>query len=148
MAMRNYGIDRVELSWFGLDLKPGLAAGSSITETRTTQSFSLLPGGMGSVTRTYNPDRSGSVAILVDQTSQTHKDLMVLSQVDRATRGVVGVMTLKDISSDETIYYKNACIASDPPTVRGSVAGTYTWVFLFETAEYQGGNANANVVGS
>ena len=148
MSTRNYSIDQVQLNWFGLDLKPGLAAGSSITESRNASSFTFTPDGVGGGTRTYDPNRSGSVAVLIDQTSQVHKDLMVLAQVDRATRAVVGVMTLKDDSSDETVYFKNAYIMADPPTVRGTASGTFTWTFHFETSEYQGGKASANVVGS
>jgi hypothetical protein len=146
--MRNYSIDKVEISWFGLDLKPGLAQGSSITETRTSSSWSVTPTGMGRVTRSYNPDRSGQLAFVIDQTSQVHKDLQVLAALDRQARNVVGVMTIKDTTSDETFYFKNAFIMTDPNMTRGTEAATFTWVFAFEEAEYAPGAANANVVGS
>ena len=39
--MKQYSIDRVELSWQGLDFKEGLASGSTITEARVAPSWNL-----------------------------------------------------------------------------------------------------------
>ena len=145
--MRQYSIDAVEVSWFGLDLKAGLAQGTSITEARTTASFSNKPTGMGKVVRVYNPDRSGTVSIVVDQESQTHQDLRALALADRIARNVVGPMVVRDMTSGEVFYYKNSYIATEPDETRGTESATFTWVFNFEEIA-KTVSANQNIIGS
>ena len=148
--MRQYGIDRVELSWFGLDLKPGLAQGSSITEARTVPSWTTKPTGNGRVVRVYNPDKSGTVSILVDQESEVHKQLRALAQTDAVSRNVVGPMVLRDLNSGEVFYYQNAFITTEPDEIRGTESQTFTWVFAFERVEHVSTPAtfNQNLVGN
>ena len=147
MATRNYSIDKCELGWFGLDLKPGLAAGTSITEARASVAWTNKISGMGGVTRVYNPDRSGTVTVVVDQESSTHQDLRALAQLDVQTRNIVGTMTLKDTTSEEVFYYKNAYIATEPDESRGTESTTFSWVFNFESVEHTV-SANENLVGN
>ena len=145
--MRQYDITKVEVSWFGLDLKQGLAQGTSITEARTTASFSSKPTGMGPVVRIYNPDRSGTVSIVVDQESQTHQDLRALATTDRIARNIVGPMVVRDMTSGEVFYYKNSYISTEPDETRGTESATFTWVFNFESVE-KTVSANENIIGS
>jgi hypothetical protein len=73
--MRQYSIDQVELTWQGLNFKPGLAQGTTVTEARNAPSFTVKPTGQGKAVRVYNPDRTGTVAVIVDQESQLHQSL-------------------------------------------------------------------------
>lgn len=136
MATRQYSVDRVSVAWFGVDLTPGLAAGTSITEARNAVSWTNKPTGMGGVVRVYNPDRSGTVTITVDQESSTHQLLRELAQQDVIARNVVGAMTIKDTSSDESFYYSNAYIATEPDETRGTESTTFAWQFNFERVEH------------
>lgn len=146
--MRQYSIDHVEVAWFGLDLKPGLANGTSITEARTTVTWSNKITGQGKVSRIFNPDRSGTVSIVVDQESQTHTDLRALAQVDIVSRNVVGPMVVRDTTSGDVFYYKNAYIATEPDETRGTESATFTWVFNFEAVTHVTTNSSQNVIGS
>lgn len=145
--MRQYSIDHVEVNFFGIDLKPGLAQGTSITEARTSPSWTQKPTGTGKVVRVYNPDRSGTLSIVVDQESAVHQRLRSLSLTDRASRNVVGVLTVKDTTSGESFFYTNAYISTDPDETRGTDSATFTWVFNFEDVEHTVAIDN-NIVGS
>ena len=128
--MRQYSIDHVELGWEGLDLKEGLAAGSTITEARTAPSWSMKTSANGEGIRTFNPDRSATISILVNQESKTHQQLRQLAKDDRDNRNVVGAMVLKDITSGEQFTYHNAFIVTDPDEVRATESSDFTWVFM------------------
>ena len=130
--MRQYSIDHVELGWEGLDLKEGLAAGSTITEARTAPSWSMKTSANGEGIRTFNPDRSATISILVNQESKTHQQLRQLAKDDRDNRNVVGAMVLKDITSGEQFTYHNAFIVTDPDEVRATESSDFTWVFMCE----------------
>lgn len=145
--MRQYSIDHVEVSWFGLDLKPGLATGTSITEARTAPGWSNKPTGQGKVVRVYNPDRSGTLSVVVDQESQTHQDLRALALTDRQSRNVVGPLVVHDTTSGEFFYYKNSYISAEPDETRGTESATFTWVFNFEEVEHAPATVS-NVVGN
>ena len=128
--MRQYSIDHVELGWEGLDLKEGLAAGSTITEARTAPSWSMKTSANGEGIRTFSPDRSATISILVNQESKTHQQLRQLAKDDRDNRNVVGAMVLKDITSGEQFTYHNAFIVTDPDEVRATESSDFTWVFM------------------
>lgn len=147
--MRQYSIDNVELAWLGLDFKEGLAEGSSITEARTSPSFTQKMSGLGKARRAYNPDRSGTVSILVDQESQLQNQLHAIARADRnpGTRDKVGVMKLTDLTSGEVFDYNNAYIMTDPDTVRGTESTVQTWVFAFEASVPAEAATLENVVG-
>jgi hypothetical protein len=135
--MRQYSIDQVELSWLGLDFKEGLAQGASITEARAAPSWTVKPTGQGRAVRVYNPDRTGTVSIVVDQESQLHQSLKAIAQADQipATRNQVATMTLTDTSSGEVINFNNAFITTEPDATRGTESATFTWVFAYETRD-------------
>lgn len=147
--MRQYASDKVEISWQGLDLMQGVAQGSFITEARNAPTYSQKPTGVRSrVVRTRQPDRSGTLSIVLDQESETHKQLRALMQLDDVTRSVVGPMKVRDLSSGEDFTYTNAYIQTEPDEIRGTEAQTVTWVFNFESFIKLNGPQGANVVGS
>jgi len=67
--------------------------------------------------RTFSPDRSATISILVNQESKTHQQLRQLAEDDRDNRNKVGPMVLKDTTSGEQF----ATESSD-----------FTWVFMCE----------------
>ena len=147
--MRQYSIDQVEVSWFGLSFKEGLAAGTSITAARNAPSFTQkVNGAVPRVVRVYNPDRSGTITIVVDQESLLHQQLRELANIDVIARNVVGPMTVRDNSNDETLVYQNAYITTEPNETRGTDSATVEWVFGFENFVKTPALGNANVVGN
>lgn len=146
--MRQYSADLVEINFVGIDLKPGLAQGTFITEARNAPSWTLKPTGQGRAVRVYNPDRTGTLSVVVDQESSVHRSLRAVALSDRATRSSVGVLTIKDGSSGETYFYKNAFVQTDPDETRGTESATFTWVFMFEDVEHASGPEDENLVGA
>lgn len=145
--MRQFAISAVEINFFGVDLKPGLAQGASITEARAAATWSQKPTGQGKVVRVENPDRSGTLSVVVDQESAVHQTLRGLALADRISKNVVGVLMVKDTTSGETFFYKNAYITTEPDESRGTDSTTFTWVFAFEDIEHTI-SANQNIVGA
>lgn len=148
--MRQYSIDNIELSWLGLDFKQGLAAGTSVQEARSVPSWSMKPAGaVPKITRVYDPNRSGTVTITVDQESQLYQDLLAIANADSnpSTRTQVGNMVLTDNSSSERITWKNAFIQSIPDRSRAVESATFAWVFGFEDFEHEAVETLTNVVG-
>jgi hypothetical protein len=148
--MRQYSIDQVELAWLALDFKEGLAQGTSITEARNSPSWSVKPRGVGGAVRVYNPDRTGTVSIIVDQESKLHQSLKAIAQADAnpATRNQVANMTLTDPSSGEVINFKNSFIITEPDATRGTESATFTWVFAYEDRSSDPVDNLTNAVGS
>lgn len=149
--MRQYSIDNIELSWLGLDFKEGLAAGTSIQEARSVPSFAMKPSGaVSKVARIYDPNRSGSVTITVDQESKLYQQLKAIHNSERnpATRDKVGDMVLRDNSSGEEIVWKNAFISTAPDRSRGTESTTFPWVFMFEDYRDEEIDPLTNVVGN
>ena len=97
----------------------------------------MKPTGQGKAVRVYNPDRTGTVAVIVDQESQLHQSLLDLAAADQnpATRSVVGAMVLTDTSSGYKITFQNAFITTEPDETRGTESATFSWVFAFENVQ-------------
>ena len=148
MTMRQYAIDRLEVSWAGLDLKEGAAAGTFLQEARTSQRFSTKPSGTGSLFRAFNPDESGIVTIMVDQESKTHQQLLAISDADQNLRNAVFPMFCHDASNAEKWSYANAFILSPPNESRGVESTTFQWQFAYERRVKLPALNDANVVGS
>ena len=146
--MRQYAIDRVEATWAALDLKEGLAQGTSISEVRNAPTYTQKPTGTGRTVRVRNPDKSGQLEIIVDQESQTHQNLRQIMQVDDVSRNQVFPFVITDTSTGEVFVYNNAFIMSEPEETRGTDSTTFTWIFGFETfAKTAVPSLTANIVG-
>lgn len=148
--MRQYSIDQVELTWAGLDFKEGMAQGTTITEARNAPSFTVKPTGQGGAVRVYNPDRTGTVTVLVDQESQLHQSLLDLAEADQnpATRNIVSPMVMTDTSSGYKITYLNAFITTEPDETRGTESAVFSWVFAFENLQKDTQDPLTNIVGN
>lgn len=148
MSTRQYGIDKVELTWAGLDLKEGVAVGTFLQEARTGQNWTVKPTGTGGIVRTFNPDRSGTVTVTMDQESKTHQQLNNIALLDRVGRNQVFPMVMYDTSSKETYSYINAFILGEPDEGRATESLTFAWVWGFERKEKITPADDANIVGN
>lgn len=147
--MRQYSIDKVELTWAALDLKEGIAQGTSISETRTSPSWTQKPTGTGKVVRVFNPDVSGTVTVVVDQESKVHQQLLAIAIADAETRSQVFPMIMIDNSTAEMFIYQNAYIMTDPDESRGTESATFSWAFYFEKKVHTPSpNHTKNLVGA
>lgn len=146
--MRQYSIDRVDLSWATIDLKPGLADGTSIQEARLTKSWSMKVTGMGGVIRVYRPGKSGTLTVTLDQESREHRILKAVYDVDEQARNQVFPGIMRDNSTNELFTYRNMFIMSEPDESRGTEAGTVVWEFGFEERKKFIPSTDDNLVGN
>jgi hypothetical protein len=146
--MYQYSVDKVELTWQGLDLKDGLAKGSSITESRTNPArWTMTADSRGKVTRSKQTDGSGTVTLLATQAGALHQSLRLLVEQDAGDKPAVGPMVLKDLTTGEQFTYKAAFVMTDPDEIRGDEAQDFSWVMGFESVTRVPGLAGVNNVG-
>jgi hypothetical protein len=146
--MRQYSVDQVEVSWFGLDLTPGFAQGAFFQPTRNAPTWTQKPDGHGGVVQLYNPDRSGFITFLIDAESKVHQQLTTLANVDLVTRAIAGPIVVRDLSTNALEFYNRARIQTEPDTPKAVGPTTIPWVFLFETTIKQSFDFDGNVVGA
>ena len=146
--MRQYSFDQVELSWQGLDLKDGLASGTSISEGATVPDrWTFTSDARGEQTRSKRTDGSGTLTLIATQAGRLHQSLRALAIADEQDRNIVGPLVLKDLSSGETFTYKATCIATHPDEVRADVTQDFPWVLRFESVSRTIGIPDLNQVG-
>jgi len=147
--MEQYSIDDVELSWASINLKGGAPQGSFVQESKSAPRYTKKGTGTGRIIRIYNPDRSGSLTINLEQTSATHKALKAVMRLDDLGVPQVFPLVMKDTRSGEKFIYTNAYIEAAPDEGRGTEAATYPWTFGYERKEEAPlTNLNGNVVGT
>jgi hypothetical protein len=97
--MFNYSADKVDITWLGLDFGEGIADGTFITDTRANQSFTMTPLARGKIVRTFNPQKHGTLTILVNQSSALHQQLLAIAAADRDPdqRDKVGNMKVSEV---------------------------------------------------
>jgi len=130
--MKQYSLDQCELAWQDLDFKEGIVAGTPIQEARTAPRWAKKTSGRGELIRSKNPDDSGTVSIVVNQTSKLHQQLYTLAEQDDVNLDIVGAMVLTDNTSGEQITWKNAFIETLADEARATEESEFTWVFGFE----------------
>ena len=130
--MHQYGIERVEISWNGLDFAGGIAAGVPFQYTLNGGGFSTRPTGRSRIVRSLDPDLSGTITVLVFQTSKLHQQLKARHIADRQTGSVVSPMQVTDLSTKEQLVFTAAHLKMFPGGQRGTEATDFSWDFNFE----------------
>lgn len=151
MTTRNYAIEKVEIAWappgLSIDLKEGIAEGTSIQEAKAAPRYSTKLSGTGSVVRVRNPSRNGELTITVDQESATHQRLWERMLADDLAGNVIGPIVMSDLSSGEVFNYVNSYIMNEPDESRGVESATFPWVFGYERKVKIPGGGDENVIG-
>ena len=146
--MRQHAVDNVKVSFIGLDLSPGLAVGTSVQETISSEAWSVRPNGMGSIVYMFHPDRSGTLSLQIVSSSLTHTQLLAFYNADLISRSIVGPLYITDKNTTQVAVYNKARILSRPPYSTGTQLPIYSWIFGFETSFVQNFQPNKNLVGS
>ena len=147
--MRQYSIDKQEIGWLGLDLKAGLAVGTSLAEAIASPAFAQKQTAMGRVVRNHVPGSSGTVSLTVDRETQLLQDLIAISNADRDPnqRDKVADMVRKDTESGAEVRYTNAYIVTIPDDTLGTELATVTVVWAFEARKMLPAQPSQNIVG-
>ncbi len=151
MTTNLHSIDQIELDFLGNDLTSGLATGTVITETINTDEFTDTVRARGSVDTAWNPDQTGTVAIVMAEESQAHQTLIAIANAarDPGTRGAqIGLLKLQNNGNGTGIDWVNAKIMSRAPAVYGTETQTVTWTFSFERGDYATADPLTSLVGT
>lgn len=143
---KQYGSDDVEISWFGIDIKKGVAAGSFIQDRRNAQTWSQKDSGTGDVVQVKNPSKSGTLTITLDVESITHEELSDLAEVDDQLKNAASPLVVEDNSKGLTFIYEKARPTGLPDEGRGTEGGTVQWTFIYARRRRVPGPKGANVI--
>lgn len=150
MTTSTYSIDMVEFSWLGLNFKGGLATGSSIVETHNAAGATRTASAVGNGIDTYDPNNTGQLTFLFDQTSVEHQQLLAVWNAFKnpnTRKDQYGTGVMRDNSSGYVIDYTSMSIAKDPEETRGTEAAALPWVFNFTRRNKKPIANPTNVVG-
>ena len=148
MALRQYGVASIKVSFFGLDLTRGLAEGNAFQEKINSRAWTAKSNGMGNIVWMFNPDRSGEVAIQMASSSPENAKLQTLYNADLIARSIVGPLYVSDSSKGEKALFNRARIVNRPPYAFGTKLPVFTWVFGFESGIVQTFDPANNLVGA
>lgn len=135
--LKTYSPKDVEITFNGKNINSGIAPDTFLTVSRDEDAFAKTVGADGTVARTRNANKSGSIELTLMQNSEIHKKLMILAAADEASKGeVIGAFAVKDPSDVTGTWLMVAAkcwIKKVPDMEYGKEYGTRTW--LFDVAE-------------
>ena len=146
--MRQFDSANVEVSWLGIPLKEGLAAGTFIREQRRTVQNSYKDNGYGGVVAMKTAARSGIVVLQIDRESETHQQLFSVYNLDRLTSGVSAPLMVRDSNTLIVTIFSLARIQTDPNLVVSTGPSVVPWSFIYAGVTTQAFGIAQNVVGS
>jgi hypothetical protein len=147
--MRQYSIDEVEVAWNGQDWKEGMAAGTTLTVSRTSPDKSLKVQANGQAIISKNPDHTGTITVLVNQVSQLYQDLMAIANADRRVGQKVTARNFRiSMLGTGSVYnYTNAVILETPGNTFATEESDLSFVFAFERENVEPNDNVDNIVG-
>jgi hypothetical protein len=138
--MLQYFSNDVSISWIGLDLNPGLAAGTYVSFTSDNTTWRFVKDGLGGGIRLSNDNTSGMVAVVIETQSKTHQQLLALHNADKVQKNFIGPFYLNDRTTGQRIVCKSTYIEDEPDEFRGLEAAAVTWVFKYFAKETSPGS--------
>jgi hypothetical protein len=138
--MPTYDPSQVVITVDGAALS-GLAAGTFVTVSRSTDTFTTVVGADGEVTRVKSADRSGTLSVVLTQSSNSNAVLAALAARDELTSNAVFPIQVKDNSGTSIFFSSEAWIKKPPDGSFGDTLGTREWTFGLARVEMNhGGN--------
>jgi len=140
MGVRRYDPAQNSLIMGG-QIMEGFAEGTFINITRNADSFSLVIGADGSGTRTKSNDRSGKIAITLQQTSPSNDVLQGFLTADELNNGGQFTALHKDNSGRTVNAAETAWVMKPPDQGFAKEAENREWVIETDNLEvFVGGN--------
>ncbi len=146
--MRTYSSDTVGLTWLGLDLKPGFASGTFLSDSNDNPTWTYKTSASGELHRAFSASRSGMLSITMDQESFVHQQLLAIAAQDRRTHDQVGNGRFTDASLGLVIEYQNMSIETEPSETRGTESATLVWTMKYESRIFTPATVSKNSVGN
>ena len=145
MGVRTYDFKKCKLILGGVPIQ-GFADGTGIVIERTNDSFSMVSGADGKVSRAKSNDYTGRLTITTKQTSPSNDYLSALLQLDEASNNGVVPMLLQDFGGT-TLATASAAWGVKPPNIELAKEITNReWLFdLADLTEHIGSNPESGV---
>jgi hypothetical protein len=107
----------------------GISADSSISVSRSSNMFEVVPGIDGSWSRIKTSNFSGTITVNIHQTSPSNDALGAFATADEINESGSGLFLLKDKSGHELVTAAVAFIQKRPDLSYSTSMGERTWVF-------------------
>lgn len=131
--LKTYSPKEVVISWNGVNINSGIAPDTFITVSRDEDAFNKVVGADGTVARTRNSNRSGTIEISLMQNSDVNKALMAQALLDEAEGGeIISTLSIADPSDPTGVFLTTALdcwIKKIPDMEYSGDYGTRTWAF-------------------
>jgi hypothetical protein len=130
--MATYDPKSVNMSYGGKSIKDGIADGTFVSATRTTQTMSSRHGSDGGYTIQANPDRSVTVTLTYLAGSKTNDILEKMRAPQDGFPGIhaVGTLSIEYFDGGSAIFDENAFIAGPPDVPFETAESTKTWTII------------------
>jgi hypothetical protein len=140
MALVAYDPARVTVV-IGGTLLQGAAPGSFVTAERDSDLFTSVPGTYGDVERVKNQNKSGTITLMLQQTSPTNDLLSGFYEADEQTSTGVFLMLIRDLDSTTLAAAPRCWIKKAPSIERGDSVANVTWTIATDALSvFVGGN--------
>jgi len=141
MSVRTYDPASVSVLVGGAPIT-GFADGTFVSIERNNDTFQIVSGADGIVSRAKSNDKTGSMSITLAQTSPSNDVLEGIASLDElSSTGVVPVM-VKDNSGRSVHFSGNAWVRRVPTAEFGKEISNREWQFdLADYVPFNGGNA-------
>ncbi len=129
--LTTYDPKEVKIAWNGIDLSDAFAPDTFITISRMEDAFAPSVGASGTVARTHNANKMGTVDLTLMQNAPANNLLASAALLDETTSAdIYSTLTITDPSgSVDFVIATDAWIKKIPDVELGADYGTRTWNF-------------------
>lgn len=129
--LTTYDPKEVKITWNGIDISNGLAPDTFIAVSRAVDAFTPTVGAEGTVVRTRNANRMGSISITLMQNSPVNNLLAAQALADeRSGADVISTITISDpAGSIDYVLATQSWIKKIADADLGAEYGNRTWDF-------------------
>lgn len=131
MAIRTYSPRQMAVILGGVPIT-GFAEDTFINVSPSSETFTRSVGASGEVSRVEKADRTGNLALTLQQTSPSNEYLTGLHLADRQSLAGTFSLLIKDNNGNTVISAENAYIARLPDAEYNQEVGTREWLIEFD----------------
>lgn len=133
--LTTYDPKEVSITWNGIPINSGIAPDSFLTMAREEDAFTKTVAANGTVARTRNADKTGTVEIMLMQNSPINALLSAAALADENGVDTISIITVFDPSGSLIAVANDAWIRKIPDQELSKEYGERTW--MFDCAELQ-----------
>lgn len=130
MGVKTYDFNRVVASVNGVPVK-GFVDGDGISIEFDEDSWSMVTGADGTVTRSRSNKDTGKITMRLANSSDSNSVFDALAKLDKATSLAVLTIYIFDVLGGSTYVTNDAWIIKDPGKTMGVELGEMEWIFQF-----------------